>query len=42
MLRVSMGARGAGEASTPYREGRELADGVLELAGAAARGGRRD
>jgi len=28
-------------ASSPYRGGRELADGVLGLAGAAARGGRR-
>jgi len=37
-----MGACGAGEASTPYREGRELAGGVLELGGAVARGGRRD
>ena len=41
-MNTSVGAREVGEANTSYRGGRELADGVLELAGAAREEGRTD
>ena len=39
--RVPLGAREVEEANASHRGGRELADGTLELAGAAALGRRR-